>query len=174
MGATPYFIAKYPVHTADALLSNYNTTRKLHETMRYNKSIALITCLVSIPMLTGCPSSSKSSPPPTSGSAPSSLSGKTLSVSISGGAAPFASSGSYVFTPSGDGTSGRYTLTGTQPNNGSYTYTKTGDNTATLVQTEDINGTVDNSTLSFQSATSGTIHTTSSQGGFQDGSFTLN
>jgi hypothetical protein len=79
-----------------------------------------------------------------------------------------------VFTPSGDGNSGRYTLTGTQANNGSYTYTKSGDNTGTLVQTEDINGTVDNNTLTFQSANSGTIHSTSNKGGFQDGSFTLN
>jgi hypothetical protein len=144
--------------------------------MKFNKSIALAACLVSLVLVTGCPSDNKSNnnPPPTTGSAPSSLAGKTLNVSISSGAAPFASSGSYAFTPGGDGTSGRYQLTGTQANNGSYTYTKTGDNTATLVQNEDLNGTVDNSTLTFQSNTTGTIHSTSNKGGSQDGSFTLN
>src|SRR5579872_2989829 len=145
----------------------------MQENMKLKKSITLTACLVSLALVTGCPSDNKTTPPPT-GFAPSSLAGKNLSVSISDGTPPFASSGSYVFTPAGDGNSGRYQLSGTQPNNGSYTYTKTGDNTASLVQNEDINGTVDNSVITFQSANSGTIHTTANKGGFQDGTFTLN
>jgi hypothetical protein len=156
---------------------NQTPSSRLPESMKSTKSIALAACLVSLALVTGCPSDHKNNPttpPPTTGSAPSSLAGKTLNVSISSGADPFASSGAYAFTPGGDGTSGRYTLTGTQPNTGTYTYTKTGDNTASLVQNEDLNGTVDNSTLTFQSDTTGTIHSTSNKGGSQDGSFTLN
>ena len=64
---------------------------------------------------------------------------------------------------------------GVQSNNGTYTYTKTGDNTASLVETEDVSGTVVNNTLTFQSSNSGTIHSVSpNRGGSQDGTFTMN
>lgn len=146
--------------------------------MNQKKSIALLACLVSTAFLTGCPSDDKNNNNNNSGVAPGSLSGKTLNVSVSGGSAPFSSGGSYVFTPFGNGTSGNYELQGSggvQSNNGSYTYTKTGDSTANLVENEDISGTVVNNTLTFQTATSGTIHSSSpNRGGSQDGSFTLN
>jgi hypothetical protein len=149
--------------------------------MKYNRRVALVICLVSLPLLTGCPggSSGNSNPPPQNNTtAPDSLANRTLNVSVSGGTAPFSSGGSYVLTPAGDGTSGSYQLMGSggvQSNTGTYTYTKTGDNTGSLVETEDINGTVVNNTLTFQTANSGSIHSASpNKGGTQDGSFTLN
>jgi hypothetical protein len=147
--------------------------------MKPQKAIVLVACLVSVPLLTGCPSSSNGdSPPPQSGSAPASLANHTLSVTVSSGAAPFSTGGTYVFTPAGDGTSGSYQLLGNggvQSNNGTYTYTVTSANTASLVETEAINFTVVNNTLTFQTANSGTVASTSpNKGGFQNGTFTLN
>jgi hypothetical protein len=112
------------------------------------------------------------------GNSPDNLSGHSISVQVSGGARPFASGGSYVFTPtSGDGHSGNYQLQGqggVQSNIGTYSWTKTGENTATLLETEQ-SGTQVQNTLTFDSPNSGTIHSSSSNvGGFQDGSFTLN
>jgi hypothetical protein len=156
--------------------------------MRYKKSTALITCLVSMPFLTGCPgggnnnnNNNNGNPPPQDGTAPSSLSGHTLSVSVNGGSAPFSSSGSYVFTPAGDGNSGSYLLSGSggvQSNIGNYTYSANG-NTGNLVETEQ-SGTVVNNTLTFTSSNSGTISSSSPSsgpggvGGFENGTFTLN
>jgi hypothetical protein len=156
--------------------------------MRHKKSTALITCLVSMPFLTGCPSGGNNnnnnnnnpSPPPSS-YAPSSLSGHTISVSVSGGALPFSSTGSYVFTPAGNGTSGTYQLSGTggvQSNIGTYTYSGSG-NIGNLVETEQ-SGTLVNNTLTFTSANSGTIYSSSPTsgpggvGGYESGTFTLN
>lgn len=164
-------------------MTTYEHNRKPFKIMRFNKSIALITCLVSMPFLTGCPSHSNNdnnnnnnNPPPPSGSAPSSLSGHTITVSVNGGAAPFSSTGSYVFIPAGDGNSGSYQLNGSggvQSNIGTYTYSGNGD-TGNLVETEQ-SGTLVQNTLTFQSANSGTIHSSSSNvGGSQDGTFTLN
>ncbi|HZQ45835.1 MAG TPA: hypothetical protein VFC07_02390 [Verrucomicrobiae bacterium] len=153
--------------------------------MKYKKSIALITCLVSTPILTGCPSKSNNNNnnnnPPPNGSAPSSLSGHTISVSVNSGSAPFSSTGSYVFTPAGDGNSGSYQLEGTggvQSNIGTYTYSANG-NTGNLVETEQ-SGTLVNNTLTFTSSTSGTINSSSPSsgpggvGGNESGTFTLN
>jgi hypothetical protein len=148
--------------------------------MKYQKVIALSTSLVSAALIAGCGGDNKK-PVTTVGNAPSSLQGHTISVAVTGGAAPFASTGSYIFTPtSGNGNSGNYQLQGSggvQSNVGTYTYTKTGDNTANFVETEQ-SGTVVQNALSFNSANSGTIHSTSSNAnpptGFQDGSFTLN
>ncbi len=151
--------------------------------MRYKKSTALITCLVSMPFLTGCPSGGNSNnnnnnnpPPPPSGSAPSSLSGHTINVSVTGGAPPFSSTGSYVFIPAGDGNSGNYQLNGVggvQSNIGTYIYSGSG-NIGNLVETEQ-SGTLVQNTLTFQTSNSGTIHSSSSNvGGSEDGTFTLN
>ncbi len=148
--------------------------------MKCKNPIALVACLACLGLVTGCPGGggSSSNPPPT-GPAAQNLNGKTLSVTVSSGAAPFSTGGTYTLvTTSGDGTSGRYQLNGNggvQSNSGTYTYSVTGANTSSLVETEDINGTVVNNTLTFQSATSGTIASTSpNTGGFQNGSFTLN
>lgn len=158
--------------------------------MRHKKSTALITCLVSMPFLTGCPgggsnnnnnNNNSGNPPPPSGSAPSSLSGHTISVSVSGGSSPFATSGSYVFTPAGDGNSGSYQLSGSggvQSNIGTYTYSASG-NIGNLVETEQ-SGTIVNNTLTFTTSNSGTISSSSPSsgpggvGGFESGSFNLN
>src|SRR5581483_1465979 len=139
------------------------------ESMKCKNPIALVACLACLGLVTGCPGGggSSSNPPPT-GPAAQNLNGKTLSVTVSSGAAPFSTGGTYTLvTTSGDG--------GVQSNSGTYTYSVTGANTSSLVETEDINGTVVNNTLTFQSATSGTIASTSpNKGGFQNGSFTLN
>jgi hypothetical protein len=152
----------------------------ISQPMKYQKVIALTTSLVSAALIAGCGGDSKKSPPAV-GNSPSSLQGHTISVAVTGGAAPFSSTGSYIFSPtSGSGNSGNYQLQGSggvQSNIGSYTYTKTGNNTASLVETEQ-SGTVVQNTLSFNSANSGTIHSTSSNAnpptGFENGNFTLN
>jgi hypothetical protein len=142
--------------------------------MKIKQSIALTACLVSMALVTGCGGGDGGGQ---KGNSPSSLQGRTMSVQVTGGSSPFASSGSYIFTPAGDGHSGSYTLQGSggvQSNVGSYTYNKTGDSTATLVETEQ-SGTQVQNTLSFGSPNSGTIHSSSSNvGGSQDGNFTLN
>src|ERR1700722_18157941 len=117
--------------------------------MRYKKSIALTACLVSIPILTGCPGGGNNNNNH-NGVAPGSLQGHTISVSVNGGAAPFSSTGSYVFTPAGNGNSGTYQLSGTggvQSNIGTYTYSGNG-NIGNLVETEQ-SGTLVNNTLTF-------------------------
>ncbi len=102
-------------------------------------------------------------------------------MSVNGGSAPFSSTGSYVFTPAGDGNSGSYLLSGSggvQSNIGNYTYSANG-NTGNLVETEQ-SGTVVNNTLTFTSSNSGTISSSSPSsgpggvGGFENGTFTLN
>src|SRR6202012_3551952 len=105
--------------------------------MKYTKSIALSTCLVSVlPFLTGCPGGgdSNNNNNNSNGTAPDSLVGKTITVTVTGGQAPFSPTGSYVFTTTGGGSaSGTYSLQGTggvQSNVGTYTYTVTGKNTA--------------------------------------------
>jgi hypothetical protein len=171
-------------------MTTYKNIRKLYELiMRHKKSTALITCLVSMPFLTGCPGGGSNNNnnnngggnPPPNGSAPSSLSGHTISVQVSGGSSPFSSTGSYVFTPAGDGNSGTYQLSGTggvQSNIGTYTYSGSG-NAGNLVETEQ-SGTIVNNTLTFTTSNSGTISSSSPSsgpggvGGYQSGTFTLN
>jgi hypothetical protein len=129
-------------------------------------------------VMTGCSGGGHKNNNTTTGNSPDSLAGHTISVQVSGGASPFVSSGSYVFTPtSGDGHSGNYQLQGSggvQSNIGTYSWTKTGDSTASLLETEQ-SGTLVQNTLTFDTPNSGRIHSSSSNvGGFQDGSFTLN
>ena len=159
--------------------------------MKYKKSLALTTCLVSMAFVTGCPSGSSPSSSKTGGggggggggSAPSSLQGLTLTVTVTGGSKPFASSGSYTFTlTGGDGNSGSYILQGSggvQSNIGTYTYSANG-NIGTLTETEQ-SGTLVNNTLTFNSSNSGTISSSSPPGtgpvdvgGYQTGNFTIN
>jgi len=158
--------------------------------MKCKKSIALTTCLVSLALLTGCPGGSSSKNNNNNngggggnGTAPSSLQGVTITVMVTGGAAPFSSTGSYTFTQtSGDGTSGSYTLQGSggvQSNIGTYTYSASG-NTGTLTMVEQ-SGTLVNNTLTFNSSNSGTIFSSSPPGtgprdvgGDQSGTFTIN
>ena len=112
-----------------------------------------------------------------SGNAPDSIAGRSLSVTVTGGGAPFSSTGSYVFSATGDGKHGNYQLLGqggVQSNNGVYSWTKTGDNTVFLLETEE-SGTLVQNTLTFNTPNSGTIHSSSSNvGGYEDGTFTLN
>ncbi len=145
------------------------------ESYEVQKSIVLAACATCVALVTGCPSNNNNN---NSGPSPDSIQGKTINVVVSDGAAPFSTGGSYVFNlTSGDGHSGTYELQGSggvQSNIGSYTWTKTGDNTASLLETEQ-SGTLVQNTLTFQTATSGTIHSSSSNvGGHQDGTFTLN
>lgn len=147
--------------------------------MRHTKTIALSACLVSLPFLTGCPGSgSKSS---NNGTAPASLAGKVLHVAVTDGAAPFSSTGTYTFTPAGNGNSGTYELLGSggvQSNIGTYTYSANG-NIGTLVEVEQ-SSTIVNNTLTFTTGNAGTIHSSSPSsgpggvGGHEDGNFTIN
>ncbi|MDB6122156.1 MAG: hypothetical protein JWQ71_1149 [Pedosphaera sp.] len=150
------------------------TVRQSTTYMKYKKSFALTTCLVSMALVTGCPSGGKSN---NNGISPASLQGHTLHVAISSGNSPFSPTGSYVFIPSGNGNSGSYQLQGSggaQSNIGTYTYSKNGPNTGFLVETEE-SGTMVQNVLTFTTVVSGTIHSSSSnKGGSQDGSFTLN
>lgn len=157
--------------------------------MKCKKSIALTTCLVSLALVTGCPGGSSSNnnnnskPPPNNNTAPSSLQGVTITVTVTGGAAPFSSTGSYTFTQtSGNGNSGSYMLQGSggvQSNIGTYTYSASG-NTGTLTIVEQ-SGTLVNNTLTFNSNNSGTIFSSSPPGtgprdvgGDESGTFTIN
>lgn len=145
--------------------------------MKYEKSIVFAACATCVALVTGCPSNNNNNNNNT-GTSPGNIQGKTINVNVSDGAAPFSTGGSYVFSlTSGDGNSGTYLLQGSggvQSNIGSYTWTKTGDTTASLLETEQ-SGTLVQNTLNFQTPTSGTIHSSSSNvGGHQDGTFTLN
>jgi len=143
-------------------------------------------------MLTGCPggggsSSNSNDPPPNNGggnnNAPANLQGVTLTVHVTGGQSPFATSGSYTWQATGgNGNSGNYELNGSggpQSNIGTYTYSASG-NTGTLTETEQ-SGTLVNNTLTFTTPTSGTIYSSSPQGqgprdvgGNESGTFTIN
>lgn len=159
--------------------------------MKLRKSIALVACLVVLPMLTGCPgggggNNNNNNPPPNNGgnnNAIGSLQGVTLTVQVTGGQSPFASSGSYTWQQtSGNGNSGNYQLTGQggpQSNIGTYQYSASG-NTGTLTETEQ-SGTLVNNTLTFTTTNSGTIYSSSPPGsgprdvgGNQTGTFTIN
>ena len=154
--------------------------------MKYKKSIALTTCLVSTLFLTGCPgggNSNNNNNNNSGGSAPGSLQGLTMQVSVTGGAKPFSSGGSYTFTlTGGNGTSGSYLLQGSggvQSNIGTYQYSANG-NIGTLTLTES-SGTLVNNKLTFTSSNSGTIYSSSPPGtgpvdvgGYQTGNFTIN
>lgn len=150
--------------------------------MTRNKSIALTTCLVSLPLLFGCGGGDSSSNNDNNNNnqnnnnlAASSLAGRTLHVAVSDGAAPFSSTGSYVFQPAGNGNSGTYLLSGSggvQSNIGTYTYSGSG-NIGNLLETEQ-SGTLVQNTLTFTSTNTGTIHSSSSNvGGHEDGTFFL-
>lgn len=162
--------------------------------MKDTKSLTLLVCLISLPLLTGCPGGGGSNnnnnnnngpgnPPPSGGNAPSSLYGKTITVHVTGGANPFSSTGSYTLTlTGGNGNSGTYALNGSggvQSNLGTYTYSGSG-NTGTLTEVEQ-SSTLVNNTLTFTSANGGTIYSSSPPGngpvdvgGYETGTFTIN
>ena len=106
--------------------------------------------------------------------APTSLAGRTLNHTISGGSGDAASSGS--FTISYYGTTYNLTDTGgTMANEtGTYTYTRTGPNTAVL-QIISNDGDAGTHTFTFTSATTGSYSYVSTAGdsATQTGSFTL-
>src|ERR1043165_7357445 len=130
-------------------------------------------CIVAVGLMVGCSGGGGGN----GGTSPGNIQNRTINVIVTGGAAPFSSTGSYVFTPAGDGHSGTYRLDGSggvQSNIGTYTWTKTGPNTASLVEAEQ-SGTLVQNTLVFTTPTTGSIHSSSSNvGGHQDGNFTLN
>ncbi len=159
--------------------NNYRN-RKIPEIMTSIKSIALTTCLVSLPFLFGCGgddsnSNNNNNNNQNNNLAPSSLAGRVIHVSVTDGAAPFSSTGSYIFNPAGNGNSGTYQLSGSggvQSNIGTYTYSGSG-NIGNLLETEQ-SGTLVQNTLTFQSTNTGTIHSSSSNvGGHEDGTFFL-
>lgn len=100
-----------------------------------------------------------------------------MSVAVNSGSAPFAETGTYTLTTDGAAaaTTGNYTVTGDGTaigdSTGTYTYNRTGTNTATLVLQDSSLGTV-NSLLTFDTPNSGSVSSTDSTTGTQNGTFT--
>ncbi len=96
--------------------------------------------------------------------APTSIAGRAVILTVQGGTAPFASTGSYLFLASawGDGTFGLVALPGSDSSNNTYgtffTYTKTGTSTATVNYTTDYPSTTSGfvATLIFDNNSSAT------------------
>lgn len=107
---------------------------------------------------------------------PTSIGGRTIQLSITGGTAPFASSGVYRFLPSA--TDNSYALVpvsgSISPSLGTHTYNKTGDTTAQLSFTDSLSGTV-TAACTFSTTNSGTYVLTgvSFPGSSQTGTFLL-
>ncbi len=108
-----------------------------------------------------------------SGSAPSSIAGGRIEITVKVGAWPFSRGGQGVLLP--DAT-GRYTLDGSGgmlDSQGTYTYTKQSGSTALLRLNDSIVGRVDTLQISFDTATTGTYFVIGSGGGYQAGIFTF-
>lgn len=107
--------------------------------------------------------------------APANLDDRVMNVTINSGTPPFAETGSYTIT-FGPAESGTYTLTdadGAQVSDGTYVYAPQGDNVAFLDLQDSVLGQIQ-STLTFDSETSGTIESSDTTGGSESGTFTLN
>jgi hypothetical protein len=107
---------------------------------------------------------------------PSTIGGRTIQLTISGGSFPFASSGQYRFLPSAvDSGYAIVPISGNvDPSTGTHTYTKTGANTARLSLVDSGVGGL-TATCTFSTATSGTytLKSTAFPGPSQSGTFVL-
>jgi hypothetical protein len=110
-----------------------------------------------------------------SGTSPASLAGYTITVAITSGASPYASSGSYQFLPAASGSA--YTIvgiSGVANSSGTYSYTRNSTTTGYISYDDSLGGSGFTDTLSFDSATTGTLFLKkSSGGGYQTGTFTM-
>jgi hypothetical protein len=99
--------------------------------------------------------------------APASLAGKQMAVTTTDG------QGTYTIWFSDDTNFEVTDAEGSTTSQGTYEYTPGSDNTAVLVMHDSVLGEV-TSSLTFDTATSGTIHSQHQDGSSEDGSFTLN
>jgi hypothetical protein len=145
--------------------------------MKSTKLFAFALSLASLMYLTACDDNDKKS---SDGNvAPAGFGGRTAQVTVNDGAAPFSNTGSYTLVTDGaaNATSGSYNITGDGGNigdsTGTWTYNRTGTNTASLVLEDSSLGTV-TSDMAFDTRTSGSLSSSSGNGGFQSGTFSTN
>lgn len=110
-------------------------------------------------------------PPPVIGLG--SIAGKTITVAITSGSFPFASSGTFRFIAASQGNS--YLIIGDAavvPSTGSYTYTKVDALTGDIKAIDSIAGVL-TARLSFFTVYAGTVRMDRAGGGFQEGNFVI-
>ena len=106
---------------------------------------------------------------------PSSITGKSFGIGITGGTFPFAGSGYYLFLPASSGNTyqvmGIYNVANSS---GTYLYTPTSATTATVIFSDSVNGTIRGSMV-FAASASGSFHVTAdaAPGAYQDGNFEM-
>ncbi|HEY0456493.1 MAG TPA: Calx-beta domain-containing protein, partial [Verrucomicrobiae bacterium] len=111
-----------------------------------------------------------------SGFAPDNVQGKVVKAVIGHGTGPFASAGTFIFSPSTLDSSFRtFPQTSTlNIDEGTYTYQKTGPNTGLLIENNAPSGEMVHTYITFSSATAGTFASTNdAMTGFQTGTFTV-
>lgn len=92
-----------------------------------------------------------------SGASPTSIAGYTITVTVTSGASPYASSGSYQFLPAASGnTYNIIGLSGVPNSSGTYSYTQNSPLTGIISFDDSITGPGQSSQLSFDTASSGT------------------
>ena len=128
--------------------------------------------------LTGCGDDNVRGGAASGTNAPASIAAKSITHTITSGAAPLPGAGSFVLQTDGSpgDVTGTYTITGSggvSNSMGSYTYTMTDANAALLVLQDSVLGEVDES-MTFRTPNSGTFSSSTPSGGTQAGSFTTN
>ena len=111
-----------------------------------------------------------------SGTSPASIAGNTVTVTITSGATPFATSGSYQFKPAASGNAySIIRISGSVVNSsGTYAYTQNSAATAYIAYDDSIVGPGYTAQLSFDTATTGTVYLLNpGTGGYQTGTFTM-
>lgn len=110
-----------------------------------------------------------------SGSSPASLAGYTITVNVTSGASPYASTGSYQFLPASSGsTYNIVSISGVANSSGTYSYTSNSTTSGYISYDDSLGSSGFTDTLSFDSATTGTLFLRKSGGsGYQTGTFTM-
>ena len=110
-----------------------------------------------------------------SGTSPASLAGYTITVIVTSGASPYASTGSYQFLPASSGSTYNIVgISGVANSSGTYSYSRNSTMTGYISYNDSIGGSGFTDTLSFDSATTGTLFLRKSTGGgYQTGTFTM-
>ena len=111
-----------------------------------------------------------------SAASPASVAGYQITVTITSGASPFATSGSYQFLPAASGnTYSIVRISGSVVNSsGTYAYTQNSATTAYLAYDDSIVGPGYTAQLSFNTTTSGTVYLRNAgSSGYQTGTFTM-
>jgi len=111
-----------------------------------------------------------------SGASPASIAGYTVTVSITSGASPFATSGSYQFKPAATGNAYNIVrISGSVvDSSGTYAYTQNSATTAYIAYDDSVVGSGFTAQLSFDTTTTGTVYLRKSgSSGYQTGTFTM-